>query len=259
VIDGLRLALTTFTVAPLRPGRVDRATAGTAMAWAPLIGAALGAVLAASVEALYALAAPLLLAGIVAVGLAALLTRGLHLDGLADTVDALGSYRSREAALEIMRRPDVGPFGMVALVVVLAAQAAGLAALPSRGWLATLAGLAAALATGRLAAAWACRRGVPPARPEGLGALVAGTATAGPLIANTVAVAAVAAAAVPGRLWQGPIAVGVALAVTLLVTRHAVCRLGGITGDVLGALVEIGATITLLVLALGTEGAMLGG
>ena len=47
---------------------------------------------------------------------AALLTRGLHLDGLADTVDALGSYRRGDAALDIMKKPDIGPFGVVALV-----------------------------------------------------------------------------------------------------------------------------------------------
>jgi len=238
--DGLRLALTTFTVAPVRAGRVDRATAGTAMAVAPLIGAALGAVLGTVLLA----SVPRLLAGVLVVALAALLTRGLHLDGLADTVDALGSYRSREAALHVMRRPDIGPFGVVALVVTLLAQASALSAVPS-----PVVAVAVAMATGRLAAVWACRRGVPAARPDGLGALVAGTVGAPTLALNTVAVALLAVVAVPGRPWQGPAAVAAALAIALLVTHHAVRRFGGITGDVLGALVEIGTTVALFGLA----------
>ena len=238
--DGLRLALTTFTVAPVRAGRVDRATAGTAMAVAPLIGAALGAVLGTVLLA----SVPRLLAGVLVVALAALLTRGLHLDGLADTVDALGSYRSREAALDVMRRPDIGPFGVVALVVTLLAQASALSAVPS-----PVVAVAVAMATGRLAAVWACRRGVPAARPDGLGALVAGTVGAPTLALNTVAVALLAVVAVPGRPWQGPAAVAAALAIALLVTHHAVRRFGGITGDVLGALVEIGTTVALFGLA----------
>lgn len=239
--DGLRLALTTFTVAPVRAGRVDRATAGTAMAVAPLIGAALGAVLGTVLLA----SVPRLLAGVLVVALAALLTRGLHLDGLADTVDALGSYRSREAALDVMRRPDIGPFGVVALVVTLLAQASALSAVPS-----PVVAVAVAMATGRLAAVWACRRGVPAARPDGLGALVAGTVGAPTLALNTAAVALLAVVAVPGRPWQGPVTVVAALAVALLLTHHGVRRFGGVTGDLLGALVEIASTITLIGLAI---------
>ncbi|MFY1686995.1 adenosylcobinamide-GDP ribazoletransferase [Plantactinospora sp. WMMB782] len=239
---GGRLALTTFTVAPLRAGRVDRATAGTAMRLAPLVGALLGLLLAGVLGGLAVLAPPLV-AGGVTVAVAALLTRGLHLDGLADTVDALGSYRSGEAALRIMRQPDVGPFGVTALVLVLLLQAASFAALAGRPWPALLAALAAGAATGRLAVSWACRRGVPAARPEGLGALVAGTVGPVALLGLSAGVGLLAVPAVPDRPWQGPLAVAVALAGTLLLVRHVVRRLGGITGDVLGAAVELGSTL----------------
>jgi adenosylcobinamide-GDP ribazoletransferase len=178
------------------------------------------------------------------------LTRGLHLDGLADTVDGLGSYAGREGALEIMRRPDVGPFGVVALVLTLVIQAGAVAAVAGRPVTAVLAGLATALATGRLAVMAACLRGVPAARPDGLGALVAGTVRLPGLVLVTLAVAAAALAAVPGRPWHGPVAVVVGLAVALLVRWHVRRRLGGITGDVLGALVEIGQTVTLVALVL---------
>lgn len=240
---GARLAVTTFTVVPLAAGRVDRSAAATAMALAPAVGGALGAVLAATLLGLLAAGAPPLVAGAGVVTAGALLTRGLHLDGLADTVDALGSYRSGEAALLIMKKPDVGPFGVASLVLVLLTQSAALAALAGRPWTAVLASLVTAAATGRLAVSWACRRGVPAARPGGLGALVAGTVGWPVLVAATAAVVVVATAAAPGRLWQGPLAVGAALAVALLLVRHVVRRLGGITGDVLGAGVEITSTV----------------
>ncbi|MGI5214038.1 adenosylcobinamide-GDP ribazoletransferase [Plantactinospora sp. CA-290183] len=239
---GGRLALTTFTVAPLEGGRVDRSTAGVAMGLAPAVGALLGLLLAAVLGGAATLAPPLVAAGLT-VAVAALLTRGLHLDGLADTVDALGSYRSGPAALKIMRQPDVGPFGVAALVLVLLLQAASLAALAERSWPALLTGVAAGAATGRLAVSWSCRRGVPAARPDGLGALVAGTVGPAVLVVATVAVALLAVPAVPGRPWQGPVAVAAALAGALLLLRHVVRRLGGITGDVLGAVVELGTTL----------------
>ncbi|MGN9917576.1 adenosylcobinamide-GDP ribazoletransferase [Micromonospora palomenae] len=249
VVDGLRLALTTFTTLPVRAGRIDRPTAGAAMALAPLVGAVLGAVLAGVLLLLAAFAPPLVAAG-VTVGCAALLTRGLHLDGLADTVDALGSYRRGAAALEIMKKPDVGPFGVVALVVVLLLQTAALAELAGRSWPAVLAGVVAATAAGRLAVTVACRRGVPAARPEGLGALVAGTVGPVAPAVGAVAVALAAVAAVPGRPWQGPLAVAAALAVAVGLLRHVVRRLGGVTGDVLGAAVEVVTTLVYLGLVL---------
>ncbi|MER7444113.1 adenosylcobinamide-GDP ribazoletransferase [Micromonospora avicenniae] len=248
-VAGARLALTTFTTLPVRAGRIDRAVAGAAMALAPAVGALLGALLAGALLLLATVAPPLVAAG-VTVGAAALLTRGLHLDGLADTVDALGSYRRGPAALEIMKKPDVGPFGVVALVVVLLLQAATLAELAGRSWPACLAAVVAATAAGRLGVTLACRRGVPAARPDGLGALVAGTVGPPALALGVVAVALVAVAAVPDRPWQGPLAVGVALAVAVALLAHVVRRLGGITGDVLGATVEVVTTLVYLGLVL---------
>ena len=250
---GLRLALTTFSVLPLpaTAGAPDRRVAGVAMSTAPLVGALLGLAEGGAAVGLRALEAPPLVLGAVVVGLDALLTRGLHLDGLADTVDGLGSYAGRERALQVMKSPEVGPFGVAALALVLLVQSAAVGALAGRPWYALLSGVVAAAGTGRLAVAVACRRGVPAARPDGLGALVAGTVGWPALVVGVLAVAAVAVPGVPGRPWQGPLAVLLALAATLVVTRHAVRRLGGITGDVLGALVETAATVALVLLVLG--------
>ncbi|GAA4970673.1 adenosylcobinamide-GDP ribazoletransferase [Actinoplanes utahensis] len=241
--DGVRLAVTTLTVLPLRAGRVDRSTAAVAMAVAPAVGALLGLVLAGLLLGLRAAGSPDLVAAGVTVAAGALLTRGLHLDGLADTVDALGSYRSGAAALEIMKKPDIGPFGVAALAATVLVQAGAL----------TVAGpwaVVTAWATGRLAITVACRRGVPSARPDGLGAMVASTVPPAAVLAGAMCVAGLGLAAVPGRPWQGPLAVVIALSAVLLLLRHTVRRFGGVTGDVLGAAVELAVTVALVTLTI---------
>ena len=114
---------------PVRPpARVDRDVAGRAMLLAPLAGALLAVLAGGALWLLDRVASPLL-AATLAVGLLALLTRGMHLDGLADTADGLGSRRPADGALEVMRRGDVGPFGVVTLV----RRAAGPGRRPGRG------------------------------------------------------------------------------------------------------------------------------
>ncbi|GIH08777.1 adenosylcobinamide-GDP ribazoletransferase [Rhizocola hellebori] len=240
--DGLRLALTTFTVAPIAaPSRIDRPTAAWAMRFAPLVGALLGLVLAGALYAMRAAGVPGLVAAPLTVGLAALLTRGMHLDGLADTVDALGSYRSPQRALEIMKSPETGAFAVAALVLTILVQSAAIVFLPAPA-------LVAAVAAGRLAAAYGCQIQVPAARPEGLGALVAGTVGPVALGVNTAFVAALALWAAPER---GLLALAAAAAVTAVLRWHLVKRLGGITGDVLGFLVEAATSVMLIALCIG--------
>jgi adenosylcobinamide-GDP ribazoletransferase len=236
----------------------SRAAAGAAMAWAPAVGLLLG-VIASAVLFLadHPLGAGPLTASGLAVGSLALLTRGLHLDGLADLADGLASGRPAPAALDIMRRSDIGPLGVVTLVLTLLLQVAALSQAESAGHGRGPAALIAAVVTGRLALTWACRRGVPAARPDGLGALVAGSvrpvvpamATAVTLAAAAVAISATVAGGQLG--WTLPLAVAAGLAAAFAVQRHAVRRLGGITGDVLGALAEIATTVTLVVAAMG--------
>jgi adenosylcobinamide-GDP ribazoletransferase len=250
-LAGLRLALTLLTAVPLAGTRQaaevqkpSERSAAAAMLWAPLVGLLLGAVAAGVLELAIRVArlGPLLAAA-AAVTALALLTGGLHLDGLADLADGLGSRRPAREALDIMKRSDIGPFGVVAIVLTLLIQVAALARAASigRGVPAAL----AAVVAGRLAITWACRRGVPAARASGLGALVAGTVN--PAIALAITVAALAAAGAFG--WIFTVAIAAGLAASLALTWLAVRRLGGITGDVLGALAEITAAVCLLVTA----------
>ena len=253
VVDGLRLALTTLTVARVGgPERLDRPTAGWAMRLAPVVGLLLGLPLAAVLVGVDRVTAgPPLLACVAVVVLLALLTRGLHLDGLADLVDGLGSYGTPERARAVMKQPDVGALGAAALVLVPAVQVAALLACVAagRGALAVV----LAVVTGRLAVTAACTAGIPAAAPDGLGALVAGTVPRGQALAaaGVTAAAATAVAAmtdVPVLLPAAAVALG--LLAARLLRAHAVRRVGGITGDVLGALVEVTTAVVLSVLAL---------
>ena len=218
------------------------------MSIAPYVGLALGLVAGGVGIGAVALGASPLVAGVLTVAATAGLTRGLHLDGLADTADGLGSYRDRSGALEIMRKPDVGPFGVVVLVLVVLAQAGAAAALLTRPWLSALASIAVATAAGRLAIAAACWRRVPAARPDGLGATVAGTVGIPTLLVAAVVLGAVSLLASPA--WLGPVALVVGLGAGAGLLAHAVRRLGGITGDVLGAVCEVTATLTYVVVSL---------
>lgn len=244
----MRLALSWLTVLPVRgPATVDRAMAGRAIAGAPVVGLLLGGAALGVLFGLDALHAPGLVAGFVTVGVLALLTRGMHLDGLADTADGLGCYGPPERALAVMKDGGAGPFAVVALIVVLGAQAAAFGSLVPHRWPAVLCGLVA----GRAAFAVCCAHGVPAARPDGLGALVAGTQHPLVPVLWWLAVALGARFAVPGQPWVGPIAVVVAAALVVLVVRHTRRRFGGITGDVLGACAEVVTTIVLCGCCLG--------
>lgn len=254
----LRLAVGLLTVIPVGDvGDVDRRIAGRAMLWAPAVGLMLGGIGAVIVWAVRALVPTTLgtfLASVLAIGALAYLTRALHLDGLADTADALGSGQRGSAALEIARRGDVGPFGVVALVLVLLVQVAALAVASDAGWGALT--LVVAVVTGRLAAVVACTRGIPAARPEGLGALVAGTVPRAVALAWVVIALGVAAAAgawLTGVAWAPVLAVVAGLALGLSIVVRSVGRLGGINGDVLGAVIEVSATTALVILALGVS------
>jgi len=245
---GLRLAITLLTAVPLPRGRAgarvpDRRAARAAVYWAPVVGLVLGIAGAGVLIGCRAGHTGALLAAVLAITVLAALTRALHLDGLADTADGLGSRRPAEQALQLMKRSDIGPFGVVTLLLTLLVQVSALAQADriGRGPVAIVAAAVAA----RLAITLACRRGVPAAHRSGLGALVAGTVH--PAAAGGLALAAVAAAAALG--WIYALAIVVGLACSAAATALAVRRFGGITGDVLGAAAELTTAACLLVTA----------
>ncbi|MFF8446198.1 adenosylcobinamide-GDP ribazoletransferase [Streptomyces leeuwenhoekii] len=253
--DGLRFAFGTLTVLPVRVTRWDRRAARGGMLCAPLAGLVVGVAAAAVGLVLLFLGAGPALAAVATVAVPAVLTRGLHLDGLADTADGLGSGKPAEDALRIMKQSDIGPFGVITLVLVLLAQTAALAQMYDDSWARGAFAAVVSAAAARLALTLAARSGVPAARPEGLGAAVAGAVPPGGALAMaaalTVAAGAAGAAFGPYGAARAVLAVAVAAAVAELLLRHCVRRFGGVTGDVFGGLAETAATVALVVPALG--------
>ncbi|WP_431963404.1 adenosylcobinamide-GDP ribazoletransferase [Nocardia sp. bgisy134] len=237
---GIRLAVSWLTVLPVRgPDEVDRAAARRAIALAPVVGVLLGAAAAALLWALTGAGASAPLAGLVTVAALALLTRGMHLDGLSDAMDGLGSYGPPERARQIMKSGGVGPFGVAALVFAIGAQSFAFGALAGAGrWFA----VALAVATGRVVVVLACRRGVPAAPGAAFGALVSDTQSPVTGVVWVVVALCCGVLAVPDHPWLGPVAVAVSVAVAMVAVRHMVRRFGGLSGDVLGAAIEISIT-----------------
>lgn len=247
MISSLAGAFAFGTVLPV--GRAGRGAAKGVIAALPAVGAVLGLVAAAILWlGTWAFGEHNLLTGALTVATLLVVTRGLHIDGLADTADGLGCYGPPQRALDVMREGSTGAFGVAAIAVVTLTQAAAFTALPP-GTRATAAAVSA-VAAGRVAAVLAARRGVRVAEGSTLGAWAAGSQSPVVVAGWTLLVAACATAATP-RFWQGPVVVVVALAAAALLIRHCVRRFGGITGDVIGAAVELTTTLVLIGLAVG--------
>ena len=252
MLDALRLSLGTLTIVPSGPiAEIDRRTAARAMIIAPLAVLPLGVVVALLGWLAQTAGLPSLAVGLLVVGGLALGSRALHLDGLADTVDGFGSGWTAERSLMVMRRGDVGPMGVVALIMVLGLQATSVGELIQGAPGALL--VAAAVCCSRAALCLTCLRGVPAARGDGLGVAVAGSVPRTAAAACWLAVLLI----MSGAAWlsgHSPVsgmlaAVAAAATVGVLVYR-SVRRLGGVTGDVMGAAIEIAFTVMIILMLL---------
>ena len=185
-----------------------------------------------------------LVAATVAVAADVALTGALHVDGLADTADGVLPHLDRDRRLAVMAEPDVGAFGVTAVVLTLGLRVALLASLPAD------VALTAALWCGSRTLMAVAARSVPYARPEGgLAAAFLGRSPARVALVGTALAAALAVFATdvgPAHALAGLAALAAAGTGVVALARH---RLGGFTGDVLGAAGLIGETIGLLVAA----------
>jgi adenosylcobinamide-GDP ribazoletransferase len=242
MILGFPIALQFLTVIPVR---IRTAFGGPelarAMAWFPVVGALLGLLAAGALVGWTRFVGPGAAAA-VTVAVLAVVTGGLHLDGVADLADALGSHQSRDEKLRIMEDSRIGAMGAVAVALVLILKVALIASLPrSIAWQALVA----------MAAASRCSMLVPAlvfpyARREG--------GTAAPFVEHlrpgTVAVAVALTAALAGGLFHvaGLAAAATVLGAAWLAGALSARVLGGVTGDVLGAVNELGELVWLAAL-----------
>ena len=242
-MDGLLLAFGFLTVIPVpflaapRPGGMGRAAA-----WFPVVGLWVGAVLAGLAYGSLTLwpdrwiaAALVLMANLV-------LTGGLHIDGFMDTADAFFSHRDRERMLEIMRDSRSGALGVAGGVVLLVGKFSAVSYLLTAPRLSTLLALALAPALGRAGMVLAIAA-FPSARPSGLGASFAAEVRTPHLL---VALALAGALAVGVFAWRGAVLFGLAVAVAVLGGLYWKRRLGGLTGDIYGAINEGTELVVLL-------------
>ncbi|MBP2230519.1 adenosylcobinamide-GDP ribazoletransferase [Azospirillum agricola] len=243
---GLALVFLTRVPLPLTGPLADGAAA-RAMGWFPLVGALVG-MTGGLVFAVATLAhLPPLTAALLALAATAWLTGGLHEDGAADVADGFGGGRDRARKLEIMRDSRVGSYGVLALVFSVAIRASALAALAGPAGSDVGNAIAALVAAGALSRAGmaAVASRLPPARSDGLAA-AQGRPTAA-TAALALALGGLAAVATLG--WMAPAAILAAGGAGWLVAELARRQIGGHTGDVFGAIQQVGEAAVLLTVA----------
>jgi adenosylcobinamide-GDP ribazoletransferase len=208
----------------------------------PLVGLLLGGLAAAAAWALGRLDVPAMLTALALVVLLLTFSGCLHLDGLSDSADGLLSSRSRDRMLEIMKDSHVGPMGVVAVLVILLAKFSALTSMrPGLRWAAVL--LMPLAGRAAIVVHLALLRYV---RPGGLGTIFCHTGRRLAAVWGLTLLAAVGWGLFGPR---GLAIAGVALAAILVSALYLHRKLGGITGDTLGAVSEILETVPAVMLA----------
>jgi adenosylcobinamide-GDP ribazoletransferase len=231
-------AVNLLTRVPLRAQVHTEERIARAVPWFPIVGAAVGLAVAGAYAGMIVVV-PALPAAAIAVSLGALVTGAFHEDGLADVADAFGGGGDREDRLRILKDPRLGTYGVVAIVMSMLIRVSSVASLP---WRAALVAIPAAHALSRGAAVVAMVSFKPV--EEGLGASYTRSLSRGRAVVGVIVGAAVAVVLV--RTW---VVLGLVISVVVIATIGALARrkIGGINGDVLGAIQQV-TEVALLVL-----------
>lgn len=235
----LLLALCFFTRLPVRASNTPLSTA----VWAfPLAGAAVGAVGAAAFTAMQMAGAFPWISALAAIAAQLLITGALHEDGLADTFDGLGAGKDRAARLAIMDDSRIGTFGVLALMIVIGLRVESLVALANPWAVAAAMVAAGALSRSILSVLMIA---LPTAKSTGLAAMAGAPKGANVAVGIVIAVALAWLALGMGSLH----AIAAATVIALLGYALARRALGGITGDVLGAVQQCAEAAVLVALS----------
>jgi len=242
-IAELRLAASFLTIVPFISGRaLDNESVAASLGWFPLVGFAIAVALSLE-DLLLARFFDVTVRSILIVLSLTIVTGALHLDGLADTADALGAGRDRERALVILRDSRIGSFGAAAIFFALALKVVALATLAgARRYTAIF----AAVGLARWAMVAVAGR-IPYLRADGAGSaiLASGSEPRNLTIASLTVVAAMLPLA--SRTVLG--AILAAIAITLAIRAFYRRWLGGVTGDLIGACGELVEIAVLLIFA----------
>lgn len=237
-MSGLLVAARYLTIVPFPgPAHAPLEALGRSAAWFPIVGIGLGLLLVLVDRVTGWLFSPLL-AALLTVTVWKLVTGGVHLDGLADCLDGLVG-RDAEHRLAIMRDSRIGAFGAIGLILFLMLEIVALAELvpPIRGSALFAAPVIARATPAVLAALFR------PARADGQGAAFHAGVRPSAIAIGLVAAVAAATFALGGL---GVAVLAVALVAAVAVAAFVAGRLGGVTGDVLGAAVEVSELAALL-------------
>jgi len=237
----LHIAFGLMTTLPFRlPEDWSAGDSGRAAVWYPLVGLVIGALTWLAWQGA-AILFPPLVTGVITLSIWVVLTGGLHLDGLADCCDGLFCSAPRERRLEIMKDPHIGAFGVIGLILILFLKAAALAALPTASSFGIL--LAASLARWCILPAGL----LPPARSSGMAADFKSG-----LRRRSIVLSAVIPLALMFLLGlRGVVSALIGVSASALILWLAKLRIGGVTGDVFGMIVEVVETAILLPFLIG--------
>lgn len=250
--EGWKLAIGTLTIFPSGAVTITPTIARVMVALAPvaMFGPALVAGGIGWVGVRFGL--PGLVTGLCVVGVLALSNRAMHWDGLADITDGLGGGWTPERAREILRRGDIGPMGVITLIITLGLQSASIGAVLTHSGGVVM--LIIAVLFSRMLFGFACTTGRVAMPGSRLGAGLVGVVPRWQVwLGIGVGIGALSGAAISAGWpwWQGAVAGSAAVIAAIIVLARCERRFEGVNGDVLGALIEIGLTTMVVVLAVG--------
>ena len=249
MIDGLLMAIATYSRIPTPRIEWTRQGLRYSLCFFPLVGVFVGALELGWLILASHFSLGAMLTGAVGCAVPLLVTGGIHMDGFMDALDALGARREREDTLRILKDPHAGAFAVMGCALYLIAQ---FSALPSLTFYPAVA-LAAGFVVSRAASAF-LMAALPAARPDGMAAAVKDAAEEKGAAAVMLASIGWGTAFSVLMLWAAPVLSAVALlwvALSVLFCLRIVRRLGGITGDIAGWFLQVAELGILMTLAIG--------
>ncbi len=244
------LAMQFLTILPLKIKEFSEQRIAWALAYFPIAGLLLGLMLVWLNTLLFVLGIPPLVVNIILVVVLIILTGGMHLDGLSDTADAFLSGKGKEEMLEIMRDPHIGVMGVLSLISIVLLKIGLLSSVSA-------AAKPAALILMCILSRWSVVMAMylfPYARQEGKAKLFIQGMNLKIFVASLIAALIFSSAA-----WglKGLLALAIIAACAYLFGKIVTRKIGGITGDTLGATIELTEIVTLLTVCI-AQGAFYG-